>query len=1329
MSAANLSSVRKTVFNPLLRTPADISAYLRSLPSSDGTAHPLNGSLLLLEDDVVRELDISGVDESYFLSATDLNTLSETITARIEAFSARLEKFKGFQIISLVSPYLEVPLVSGENVFIALSVRDPTFYDFCVGTANGDLILYSHTANTNLPGLRHSGDVNEGGLLLQYVVGDDGMTEEPFALFVSGYSYNALHRYKPQQPAVTIADHHANILYVIPIPLDEATIGNATLCVPVVGRRRGDKLCFSVLPAAVTSDQVATSRRLPGDTIARAIAREPPPPPPPQPTDSSRLDKPDEKKAKTGEDAAAQEVLTTVQVDTAKPLFVTEEGCTLPSFAAGHDGNHITFFQGITVHPSPPEYIRNDDKKVLLPCALGNPLEGPTILALGKPFNGAADVTLEQYTRIFDKASVVVFTVSDRMTDQARVLNPDVRCNALFIVQPRNAALGSQTNNLTVEDMLNDLKINAITSLAGPQSIVTIQLGDRYYFYRGICWPNLLLAEGIPKFGDDITEAVEAVLESQDALNKHHNHPWKNIVSIGGEPKVYFRDIASSPEELYATFSSLPLEDLSSFKTEIMDVLTQLQAVLSPKELPEFTSKLQIVLREKMDNVTAPYRKAYMDVVVASKGRERDPKLMEKYRRMEKTTKAAAQWFVDALGALVSSRISSTRQYDLKQLIRRQKIQDNVAASKEMTYDGLAELLEEHCTEIGVVIANIDNERFRTLLGKTKDKVVLQYLQELQSADDKQENEKDNKICKLDDRIQYLNSLDCGVILPVSQADHSGPLAAPTGQLSLSVPYGVLTDTSGSAFVFPCFDQFINIKHPYSQHWVELCNVHHVSMLRILQRNTISAAVQSREHMIPPASTDLGFALAYALMDAMSSLAAARSGVPAEAKKGDELDTTTNMMRGLFGYLMTLLASGVRPLSMAWQMLSRTAAVEVPPPNEMWLYVRIARLFPYTAWPRAQLAKNMRVLVARILRKQVTDPATNGLRLGVNQMKLDVQNKQIETRNTVLKWGEVAVEVLSRLILGGYAQGDAGQVKAIAKRMVDLVPGEELAGKSRKGNRGIVRIMRAFNKLAETGDVAKIDHETRLTAANTHAKRSAALKELKSKLVDAVVAKDAPTAKQIVEEIQQNRREIAARYGVETVKLQNQKNIDTALDKLDSLEPKEVLRLLKSDAEIYRNPWAVGKPSEPKPSLLHLADYVLSGDVAMEQGENSGAVQPITDALKTLDARLSAMPGGDKAGKLARMVENITDMERLLKVTSLQEGGFLELFRYGNGRTEVEEVKVLIRMVIIYLEGWQDSVAAEAKVVQYLSGGEKGEDEDDTAETAAQADAKTGVTA
>ena len=95
---------------------------------------------------------------------------------------------------------------------------------------------------------------------------------------------------------------------------------------------------------------------------------------------------------------------------------------------------------------------------------------------------------------------------------------------------------------------------------------------------------------------------------------------------------------------------------------------------------------------------------------------------------------------------------------------------------------------------------------------------------------------------------------------------------------------------------------------------MEKCNEPHIAAVRILMRDTLSQGVASREHNIKQDYPETGTLMNALLMAAMSKLAAMRTTAPVELRGGTE-DTVTKLMRGLFGNLLTITGSGVRPLS------------------------------------------------------------------------------------------------------------------------------------------------------------------------------------------------------------------------------------------------------------------------------------------------------------------------------------------------------------------------------------------------------------------------------
>lgn len=74
------------------------------------------------------------------------------------------------------------------------------------------------------------------------------MTEgKLYSVFISGYQYTNLTSWKNNNPVVMIVNHADKLLYIVLVPLDVASIGDAILCAPLVIKRAGDSLICSIL--------------------------------------------------------------------------------------------------------------------------------------------------------------------------------------------------------------------------------------------------------------------------------------------------------------------------------------------------------------------------------------------------------------------------------------------------------------------------------------------------------------------------------------------------------------------------------------------------------------------------------------------------------------------------------------------------------------------------------------------------------------------------------------------------------------------------------------------------------------------------------------------------------------------------------------------------------------------------------------------------------------------------------------------------------------------------------------------------------------------------
>jgi hypothetical protein len=101
------------------------------------------------------------------------------------------------------------------------------------------------------------------------------------------------------------------------------------------------------------------------------------------------------------------------------------------------------------------------------------------------------------------------------------------------------------------------------------------------------------------------------------------------------------------------------------------------------------------------------------------------------------------------------------------------------------------------------------------------------------------------------------------------------------------------------------------------------------------------------------------------LMAAMSKLVAMRTTSPAVESEAD--DTVTRLMR-LFGNLLTVAGSGVRPLSMVWQLFGKYPKFDLPSTATDWTwYETVVALYPYTGWPLQKFHENLEKLLDKVI--------------------------------------------------------------------------------------------------------------------------------------------------------------------------------------------------------------------------------------------------------------------------------------------------------------------------------------------------------------------------
>ncbi|KAF4982149.1 hypothetical protein FZEAL_2172 [Fusarium zealandicum] len=1166
-----MERVRKTFFDPLARSKSRISEILRELPA--GSAHPFNPERVLLcrTESGIEEIDISDKPEEYFYNAVDLGDMGETLLRRMAGFRSHLSVFDDFQIMQAPAASFRIPIVADQITILAVSERTPTYYDFCFADAECNACCW--IARETFGGITHSGDLTNSIDLLDYVrINDTYLTDNPICVFISGYQKTNITRFLGTNPALLVADHVEKILYIIPVPLDEATIGDATICCPLVIKGDRDSLICSIIPTATTDrGMMCHSEKLLSPCFPEAIRR----------ADFNVATPKLAAPAVTKLDAVQETDLSSEsqrEIMAKRNALFTTNPSALPSFLKSKDTQVIRFGTGINFMFSDQDLNEaTEQSAVVLPCIFGSRLQGPILLATGSvpsavPFYD--EIALREY---YEQLSNVVVVVDDRMTDNARNLATGLRINALFIVQLNPREEPETTDQLLF--LLSSANINAVTALAGPQSLILVQVFEKFYFYRGLANPRHLKTTHLA-FGADVTSVIKST-----CMDSLLNPKIQRFVNLEDDNTILFPSTEQfvRPQDLQRLFEQLPFDKINDMREDVLAAVPQLQALLNQKDLQQLSKDLVSTLSEMVSKATSPLRNAYIQFIAREfniddpESAKKKGNMLGELRKVTKETQSLLEPVISSLANIMSSQTTSKRTHDLKRLVRQAQIKNNVEATKSMTFDTLTGYLETYAGEMGVMLLNIETAPYQQILGSLKNAPIDA-----------------NPCCELDSRVLHLDGFDAGIIIQQSQIQHHGPLQSQVGPSHpiLALPYLSQGRGTGSMLAWVCWDEFVNLDSPYSVRWMDKCNEPHIAALRIVMRDTLSRAVASREHNIQAGSPEAGHLMSALLMAAMKKLAAMRTTAPVVLDKAE--DTVTRLMRGLFGNLMTIAGSGVRPLSMVWQLFGLNPQYDLPTTDNGWVwYETVVQLYPYTGWPIDQFHKNL----AKLVDKAIIRVATKNENVAeIKMSRVAEMIRYCKLRNIQLDHSRTLVTTFMRMLTT-----ENVDVPAVGGRLLEQLPRQ-----LQKQTMGYTRMIKYVNHLAKGGQRRMHDD---LVTANVYTKRSAAFKELKTKVAEACEEGEWSEAKACCQAMLEKHKEIAAMWHVEPqdLKIQNLKTyrelIDADFEETADQETKsnnrKLVQRVCNDAEKRRVPWHVGSkdvPGEIEPLDESFVHEILTGE-------------------------------------------------------------------------------------------------------------------------------------
>jgi hypothetical protein len=398
-----------------------------------------------------------------------------------------------------------------------------------------------------------------------------------------------------------------------------------------------------------------------------------------------------------------------------------------------------------------------------------------------------------------------------------------------------------------------------------------------------------------------------------------------------------------------------------------------------------------------------------------------------------------------------------------------------------------------------------------------------------------------------------------------------------------------------------CWDEFVNLKSPYAVRWMEKCNEPHIAALRIIMRDTLSQAVASREHNIQPSSPETGHLMSALLMAAMSKLAAMKTTAPVVLDKAE--DTVTRLMRGLFGNLLTIAGSGVRPLSMVWQLFSLDPQYDIPTTDVEWIwYENVVALYPYTGWPLKQFYENLEKLLDKAIVRVVTKSEN------LTEIKLSRTAEMIKyciLRNIQLDHSRTIITIFMRMLTT-----EVIDIAAVAARLL-----EQLPQKLEKQTQSYTKMIKYLEHLAKGGQRRVNDD---LVAASIYTKRSAAFSELKTKVSEACESNDWAKMKESCQALIDKHAEIAVLWHVkpESLKIQNMKVYKDLLDadfgedadQDTKTKTHELTRQILGDAEKRRVPWQIVKEGQIGDNMEPLNEAFLHEILAGEKPESLATI-------------------------------------------------------------------------------------------------------------------------
>lgn len=381
---------------------------------------------------------------------------------------------------------------------------------------------------------------------------------------------------------------------------------------------------------------------------------------------------------------------------------------------------------------------------------------------------------------------------------------------------------------------------------------------------------------------------------------------------------------------------SKDFEKLIGEQGEIINVIEQMKS-LDPKMINKIRTKLLTKIDNLLNILMEPLKQKIIDEYM--KGDGFDKKIMANIKNECNSIKKQIQPLIDAVSGLVSVKGTSNKKQNLKRLMRTEKRNANVSKALTMSMNEKFEILEKNCQIIGCLMIEINSSRIKPLFQN----FILDNF--IESTD----------IISIDDRSRTLSADVVSSLLEVC----SGMEHYLKGKDSIALPKQC---SSNSNIPILLCDKYIKCRDPSKINWIDESNEEYVAIFRILLRGTVANCVDSR---INARDNQLGYFLIHAYLCAGESFVKNMTNIPNPETDFD--NSVCQIMRGLMGQILTLMASTLNVLCCAYQYVHKDFPVKVMNNNKHWIFLlRMYRLWPYTCWDPTNIQNNIKRCLVKI---------------------------------------------------------------------------------------------------------------------------------------------------------------------------------------------------------------------------------------------------------------------------------------------------------------------------------------------------------------------------